>query len=172
MTDLFREEAEKPESRALTRGLWGRRAAMTVLTAVVALALAGLVGQRGTTVHAEGPAATLSLGSPAVVRGGLFFQARIEIVARRAIQHPRLVFGRGWTEGMQVNSVEPGPMSESSRDGKVVMSYPAFGAGEKWSIWVQFQIDPTEPGRRDFSLELDDEAAPVARVSRKITVLP
>jgi hypothetical protein len=172
MTELFRQVAERPESRALTRGLWARRAVMTLFVVVVVLALAGFAGQRGTTTHAQGPAATLSLGAPKVVRGGLFFQARIEVVARRAIEHPRLVFGRGWLEGMQVNSVEPGPVSESSRDGRLVQSYDKLAAGDKLAIWVQFQVDPTEPGHRDFSLDLDDADQALARVSRKLTILP
>lgn len=172
MTELFRQVAERPESRALSRGLWGRRATMTVFVVIVLLALAGFVGQRGTTTHASAPAATLSLGAPKVVRGGLFFQARIEVVARAAIEHPRFVLGRGWAEGMQVNSTTPGPMGEASRDGLIVWSYPSLAAGDRMSIWVQFQVDPTEPGRRDFSLELDDAQRPLARVARKITVMP
>jgi hypothetical protein len=172
MTELFRHVAERPESRALTRGLWGRRATMTVFVVIVLLAAVGFVGQRGTTTHAAAPAATLSLGAPKIVRGGLFFQARIEVVALKAIDHPRFVLGRGWAEGMQVNSTTPGPMSEASRDGLIVWSYPALAAGDKLSVWVQFQVDPTEPGRRDFSLELDDAQRALARVARKVTVLP
>jgi hypothetical protein len=172
MTELFRQVAERPESRALTRGLWGRRVTMTLFVAIVVLALAGFVGQRGSTTHAQGPAATLSVGAPEVVRGGLFFQARIEVVAHAAIEHPRLIFARGWVEGMQVNSVEPGPVGESSRDGLLVMSYDKLAPGDKLAIWVQFQVDPTEPGHRDFSLALDDAEQPLARVSRTLTILP
>jgi hypothetical protein len=172
MTELFRQVAQRPESRALTRGLWGRRATLALFVAIVAFALAGFIGQRGSTTHAAGPAATLSLGAPKVVRGGVFFQARVEVVARAAIEHPRLVLGRGWAEGMQVNSIEPGAVGEASRDGRIVLSYASLAAGDRLSVWVQFQVDPTEPGRRDFSLELDDAERPLARVARKLTVMP
>jgi hypothetical protein len=40
---------------------------------------------------ATGSAATLRLSAPNVVRGGLFFQSRVEVRALRAIEHPRLV---------------------------------------------------------------------------------
>jgi len=172
MTELFRKVAEEPESRALTRGLWARRATMVVFGVVVILALAGVFGQPGTTTKAAGPQATMALGAPSTVRGGLFFQARIDLRALRAIEHPRLVLGRGWVEGFQVNSIEPSAMSESSRDGLVVLSYDKLAAGDHMTIWAQFQVNPTQPGRRDFSVELDDAEQRVARVSHKITVMP
>jgi hypothetical protein len=172
MTDLFIDVADQPESNALTRGLWARRATMGVFAVIVVLALVGVFGQHGTTTHAAAPEATISLGAPKTVRGGLFFQARVELRALQDIEHPRLVLGRGWTEGMQVNSIEPAAMSESSRDGLLVLSYDKLAAGDRMSIWFQFQVDPTEPGRRDFSIELDDAERPIARVPRKLTVMP
>jgi hypothetical protein len=172
MTDLFTTVADQPESRAMTRGVWARRATMAVFGVIALLAVLGVFGQQGTTTHAAGPQATMSLGAPETVRGGLFFQARVELRALRDIEHPRLVLARGWTEGMQVNSIEPSPASEASRDGLLVLSYDKLAAGDRMSIWFQFQVDPTEPGRRDFSLELDDAERPIARVHRKLTVMP
>jgi hypothetical protein len=172
MTELFSTLADRPEPHALTRGLWARRAGVAAMTLIALLALLGVFGQPGSTTRAAGAQATMSLGAPEVVRGGLFFQARIEIQALRDVDHPRLVLARGWTEGMQLTSLEPNPMTESSRDGRLLLSYDKLAAGDHTTIWIQFQVDPTEPGRRDFSLELDDAETPIARVSRKLTVLP
>lgn len=172
MTDLFRDLAERPESRALTRGLWARRATMTALAAVSALALADVFGQHGRTSAAAADAATLRVGLPDAVRGGLLFQGRLDLVAHRDVRHPRLVLGRGWTEGMQVNTIEPGATGETSRDGHLVLSYDGLAAGDHRTIWIQLQVDPTEAGRRDFAVELDDAERPVARVARTITVFP
>jgi hypothetical protein len=172
MTELFKKVAEEPESRALRGGLWVRRAGMAGFAVIALLALAGVFGQGGTTTKAAGPQATMSLGAPKTVRGGLFFQARIEIRALRDVQHPRLVLGRGWVEGLQVNSIEPSAQSESSRDGLLVLSYDKLAAGDRMSVWFQFQVDPTQPGRRDLSVELDDAEQPVARIARKLTVMP
>jgi hypothetical protein len=172
MTELFRDLAEAPESRALNRGLWARRAVMTALVAVCALALADVAGQRGSTSTAAAPGATLKLGLPHAVRGGLLFQAKVEIAAHRDIDHPRLVLGTGWTEGMQVNTIEPGAASEGSRDGHLELSYNKIDAGSSATIWFQFQVDPTEAGRRDFTIELDDARRPVARIARTVTVFP
>jgi hypothetical protein len=172
MTDLFQGPAERPESRALTRGLWGRRITVALFVAIVVLALAGFAGQRGTTEHAAGAQATLSVAAPDTVRGGIFFQARVTVVAKADLEHPRIVLGRGWVEGLQVNSIEPGAQSEASRDGRLVLSYDKLAAGDTLALWFQFQVNPTQPGRRDFSVELDDAERPIARVDRKLRVLP
>ena len=173
MTELFEKVARQPESRSLTRGLWARRATLTAFAAIVLLALAGVFGQRGSTTKAQGPQATMSVGAPHTVRGGLFFQARLEIRALQDVEHPRVVLARGWVEGLQVNSIEP------SADDRVLARRPArpllrqaVGAGDRMTIWFQFQVDPTEPGRRDLSVELDDAEQPIARVPRTLTVMP
>jgi hypothetical protein len=172
MTDLFRDLATSPEPRSLTRGLWTRRVIMGLLALVPLAALAGAFGQQPSTSAASGSAATLSLDAPERVRGGLFFQSRIDVRAVRDVQHPRLVLDDGWLEGMQVNSIEPSPTGEASRDGRVVLSYDPLRAGDRLTVWLQFEVDPTNVGRRSYGLELDDAAAPIARVHRTITVLP
>ena len=106
------------------------------------------------------------------MRGGLFFQSRVEIRARRAIAHPRLVLDEGWVEGMQFNSIEPAPVSEASRDGRVVLSYDGIDAGERLVVWMQFEVNPTNVGHRSYGLELDDAETQVAAVHRWMTVFP
>jgi hypothetical protein len=172
MTELFEDLARAGPPRALRGGLWARRIVVLVLTLVVALALLDVFGQRESRSAATGTAATLSLDAPATVRGGLLFQARFTIAARKAIEHPRLVLGEGWVEGLQISSISPEPESQTSRDGALVLSYPALAAGHHSTIWVQFQVDPTNVGRRSFDLELDDAEQPLTRLDRSLTVLP
>jgi hypothetical protein len=145
---------------------------MTLLLAVAVVALFGVFGQVTTTSTATGAAATLRLDAPETVRGGLFFQSRVDIRATRAIEHPRLVLANGWVEGMQFNSVEPGPVGEASRDGRVVMSYNKLAAGDRLTIWMQFEVDPTTTGRRSYDVALEDATTPVASVRRTLTILP
>jgi hypothetical protein len=154
------------------RGLWARRTVLTLLTIMAALALWGLFGQRETESQAAGPAAHLQLSGPDTVRGGLFFQSRIEVRATAAIDHPRLLLDTGWLERMQFNSIEPAPESESSRDGRLVLSYGPLKPGDLLRIWLQFQVDPTNVGRRPYGVELDDQDRPLARIDRTLTVLP
>ncbi len=134
--------------------------------------LLDVFGQEATESSASGPAAAMTLSAPRTVRGGLLFEARIEIRAVRQIQEPRLVLGDGWFEGMQFNSIEPQPESEVTRDGKVVFTYDTLAPGDVLRIWTEFQVNPPNVGSRSFSVELDDATEPVVRIDREITVLP
>ena len=172
MTSLFTDVAAVPESRGATAGLWARRAVITIFAVVAALGLLDVFGQGTTQTTAGTPAAVVHLTAPAAVRGGLFFQSRIEIRALRALEHPRLVLDEGWVEGMQVNSISPAPVSEASRDGRVVLSYDRVDAGDRLVVWMQFEVDPTNVGHRSYGLELDDADTRVAAIHRQITVFP
>ena len=166
MPELFSTVSE--HERGERAGLIARRAVMTIFAAISLLALTGAIGQTGTTSHASG----LTLDAPKTVRGGLFFQSRIDVTATRTVGQPRLVFDEGWLEGMQVNSIEPAAESESSRDGRLVLSYGALGPGDRLRIYMQFEVNPTNVGRRSYGLELNDGQARIARIDRDITVLP
>jgi hypothetical protein len=169
VTELFDLPRDERGQRV---GLAARRVCMTVFAAIAVLGLAGLFGQPGRTSIAAGSAARMSLEAPATVRGGLFFQARLDVDAVRPVEQPRLVFDDGWVEGLQVNSIEPAAESESSRDGRLELSYPPIAAGERLRIYLQFEVNPTSVGRRSFAVALDDGTTPVARIDRQLTVLP
>ncbi len=166
MTDLFTDVRAEP------RDLWPRRALIGVFTAVAALALWGFIGQQDHRSVAEANGVRMVLEAPAEVRGGLYFQSTVEITTQAAIESPRLVLDDGWLEGMQVNSIEPAAESEVSRDGHVVLTYGALEPGDRLKIWFQFQVDPTNRGRRSYGIELDDETRPLVRIERELTVLP
>jgi hypothetical protein len=170
VTDLFGELGR--DERGERIGLATRRVVMSGFAAIALLALLGVFGQRPHPSTANGPAATLRLDAPRAVRGGLYFQARMDITATQAVQHPRLVLGGGWLEGMQVNSIEPQPQSENSRQGKLELSYGSLQPGDVMRVWAQFQVDPTNVGRRSFAVELDDAETKLVRVDRDLTVLP
>jgi hypothetical protein len=172
MTTLFRHLADGAEPRALSRGLWARRVTMAILALVSVLALIDVFGQRATRTLAAGDAATLALRAPKTVRGGLLFQSTVEVVARRDLEHPRLLLADGWVQGMQVSSISPDPESQVARGDDLLLTFPALAAGRRMTIRMQFQVDPTNVGRRSYDLALDDAETPVARIDRTITVLP
>jgi hypothetical protein len=82
------------------------------------------------------------------------------------------VLGSGFVEGMQLNTVEPSPVSEAGRGPRVVLSYAALRPGDELVVYLQLQVNPTTVGEQDTSVELDDQAAPVARIAQTTTVLP
>jgi hypothetical protein len=172
VTKLFTDVAAVPDPRGEIVGLWARRAVMTVFAVIAVLGLLDVFGQGTTQTVASTPAAVIRVTAPKAVRGGLFFQSRVEIRAVRAIAHPRLVLDEGWIEGMQVNSIEPNPVGEASRDGRLVLSYDAVDAGERLVVWLEFEVNPTNTGHRSYGLELDDADTRIAAVARHITVFP
>jgi len=170
VTELFAEV--QPDGRGETTGLAARRVIMTVFALISLAALAGFFGQRSTTSAAVTPSVRMTLAAPETVRGGIFFQALVNIRALKPVEHPRLVLDEGWLEGLQVNSIEPAAESESSRDGRLVLSYGALEPGDLLRIYFQFEVDPTNVGERSFTLELDDEDRLLARIPRTLRVLP
>ena len=172
MSDLFTDIAADTSPRGVVLGLRARWAWMSLFAAIAIAAVIGFFGQRLSESAAVAPAATLRLSAPNVVRGGLFFQSRVDIRVRRAIEHPRIVLANGWLEQMQFNTLEPQPMSEAGRDGRVVLSYDSLDPGDRLVVWMAFQVNPVNVGHRSYDVELDDGDRPVARIARTITVLP
>jgi hypothetical protein len=162
----------EPNVRRERQGLWVRRVMITLFFAVSLLALADVFGQHATSTSTSTSSASMKLTAPETVRGGLFFQSKLEIRARRVVEFPRIVLDDGWVEGMQVNSIEPAPASEASRDGRVVLSYDKLDAGDRLRVWFQFEVDPTNSGRRPYGVEFDDASTPVVRLAPSLTVLP
>jgi hypothetical protein len=170
MTELFQDVAR--DNRGMVVGLAARRVILTLFALISLAALVGFIGQRPSTSAASSSSVRMTLSAPETVRGGLFFQSRIDIRALAPIEHPRLVFADGWVEGLQVNSIEPAAESESSRDGRLVLSYGALERGDVLRVWLQFEVNPTNVGKRSYAVELDDAEQRLARIPRTIRVLP
>jgi len=170
MSELFTEVRDKQRSMRLST--WARRAAIAVFAVYAVAALFDAVGQSPTTTTAVGSSASMRVNAPERLRGGLLFQTRIDVRANSAVELPRLVFAPDVFEGMQVSSIEPQPMSESSRNGQVELSYPQIAAGERLRVWLQFQVVPSYPGARRYRIELDNGKTLLAVVNRSLRVLP
>src|SRR5437773_1287786 len=97
----------------------------------------------------EGPvgaahgAADLHVFAPTALRGGLYYEGRFTIDAQREIEKAVLVLDGGWTEQTQINTIEPAPIGESSRDGRLALDLGHVPAGQKLVAWMQFQVNPT-----------------------------
>jgi hypothetical protein len=109
---------------------------------------------------------------PDVLRGGLMWRAKVTVRATRTIAHPRILLGPGFVEGMQLNTIEPSPVSEAGRGQRVVLSYAELKAGDELVVYLQLQVNPTTVGAQDTTVELDDEATALVRVAHTTTVLP
>lgn len=151
---------------------WVRRILLGLLAVLLLLALLNVFGQRPETLVVENRTARLELYAPARLRGGLIFPARFTIEARREIKQATLVLDPGWLEGTTLNSVEPAPLRETSRDGRLALDLGRIGAGRTFVLFLHFQVNPTNVGRRDADVALEDGNRRLLAIDRTITIWP
>ena len=154
------------------RDVVARRLSIAALGVVLALGLVNVFGQRPSTTTAAAGAATLEVYAPERVRGGLFYEARFTIQARDDVEEARLVLDPGWAEGITINTVEPAPVGEASRDGKLVFELGRIPAREQHVFYLQLQVNPTNVGHRSQDVRLFDGNTLLSTIERSITVFP
>ncbi len=173
--------AEVPEGLTLRRHrdlvsrrghIWVRRGLLGLIAVVLVLALLNVFGQRPSTVSATAPEAKLSLYAPTHLRSGLFFEARFHINASAEIKNAILVLGSGWLEGITVNTIEPSPVGEASRNGKIALTLGHIPATHSYILFIQSQINPTNVGRRSQNVWLYDGDRLLAKLDRTVTIFP
>jgi hypothetical protein len=151
---------------------WSRRVLLALLGVFLLLGLANAYGQRPATARAASPEATLEIYAPERVRGGVFFMARFRVDAHRELEKATLVLDPGWLEQMHLNTLEPAPVAEASRDGRLAFDFGRLAAGRSLVVFMQFQVNPTNLGRHSQDVELHDGERRLAHLDRSIVVLP
>jgi hypothetical protein len=149
-----------------------RRVALAAILVLLALGLFNVFGQRPATTTADSPAAKLEVHAANRVRGGLYYQARFRVDALRELEKATLVLDPGWSEGTTINTLVPSPVSEASRDGRLVFELGRIPAGQKHVLFLQLQVNPTNVGHRSQNVRLFDGDELLATVERTVTVFP
>ena len=152
--------------------LGARRVILALITLFLVLGLANVFGQRPVTATATASAADLKLYAPNHLRGGLLYTARFHITAHRDLKKATLVLDPGWAEGMSINTIEPSPVNEASRDGKLALDLGHLAAGARYVLYVDYQVNPTTIGSRTLRAELDDGERPIASITRNLRIWP
>ena len=158
--------------RAFVRHVLPRWIAATIIGALLLLALFNVFGQAPEADRAEDDVAMLEVYAPTKVRGGLFYQGRFTVEAKREIRSATLVLDRGWLESMHINTIEPSPVGESSRDGRLALDFGHVPRGVKLVAYLQFQVNPTNVGRRSQDVRLADGEDVLLTVDRDVTIYP
>jgi hypothetical protein len=156
----------------LGKGVWARRTLTVLLLVIPVLALLNVFGQHPSTATASSDAAHLSVYAPTRLRGGLLFMARFEIEAKHELRHATLVLDPGWLESITINTIEPSPVGQASHDGKLALSLGHVRAGSKYVLYVDFQVNPTNVGRRSQDVALYDGDTRLLSIDRNATVFP
>ena len=149
-----------------------RRVLLALAGVVPLLALFNVFGQRPHRPAVASPPAALELYAPGHVRGGLLWEARFTVTAHRELKDAVLELDKGWLEGMTINTIEPSPVGEGSHDGKLVLDLGHVPKGQRHILFLQFQVNPTNVGRRPQDVSLYDGSRLLATIHRRITVFP
>jgi hypothetical protein len=152
--------------------IWVRRSLFGLVCLVPVLALLNLFGQRPETSSAGVAATRLSVTAPSRARGGLLYQARFRITAKKKLDQASLVLDQGWLEGVTINTIEPSPVSQASDDGKLGLDLGPIPAGQSYVLFVAFQVNPTTVGRQDQTVTLYDGNEALVTLHRTLTVFP
>ena len=152
--------------------IWYRRALVSLLTVFLVLGALNVFGQRPAGHTVDSAEASLELYAPSKIRGGVFFEGRFTITAHTDVKNAILQLSPGWVEGMQVNSIEPSPLAEASRNGDFLFTLGHIPAGQKYRLFMQFQVSATNVGRRHADVTLYDGAKKLVHIDREITVYP
>jgi hypothetical protein len=151
---------------------WARWILLALLAVFLLLALLNLFGQRPDTSFRDSPVASLKVYSPTHLRSGLFFMSRFTIEAHEEIENATLVLDPGWLEGMTLNTLEPAPIGEASRDGRIALELGRVPAGQRYLFFLHFQVNPTNFGRRSQDVDLADGEKRLLHIDRSVTVWP
>ena len=149
-----------------------RRVILGLVGIFLVFGLFNLFGQRPSGHSADSAKAKLELYVPNHLRGGVFFEGRFTITAHTDVKNAILQLSPGWVEGMQVNSIEPSPLAEASRNGDFLFTLGHIPAGQKYRLFMQFQVSATNVGRRHADVTLYDGAKKLVHIDREITVYP
>ena len=149
-----------------------RRALVALLAVLLVLGLLNLFGQRVEVSSAESSTARVEMSAPTKLRGGLFFQARVRVVAIEEIANATLVLDPDWLEDITLNTVEPAPVGEASRDGRIALELGRIPAGDEHRLYLQFQVNPTALGTRSQNIELYDGDRLLLSLDRDALVWP
>ena len=152
--------------------IWVRRGLLALVAVFVLLALLNVFGQHSSTARAESAAAALDVRSPTRVRGGLLWQARFTVEARRELKNAILVLSEGWLNGNSINTIEPSPLGQGSRNGSITFQLGHIPQGQRYILYLQLQTNPTTFGRRDADVQLEDDGQQLLSIHRTLTVFP
>jgi hypothetical protein len=167
-----------PRHRDLEGRLWRwsdrfRVVATTLLVIFIVLALLNVFGQRATTASATASGVTLRVEAPTSLRGGLIYQTRVDVTTQRSIARPVITLDGGWLDGMTLNSVQPGPASQTSGQGGATFQYAPLRAGQTLTVWFEWSVNPTNvQWRRDRTITVGDGGTALVSQTSRATVFP
>jgi hypothetical protein len=152
--------------------IWWRHTIVAALAVFLVLGLLNVFGQAQDAIHADSAPASLRLDAPASLRGGLIYTARFTITAHSELKNAVLQLSPGWAEGVQINTIEPSPLGEASRNGDLLFTLGHVPAGQKHVLFMGFQVNPTNVGSHSADVTLYDGGKQLVHIDHTVRVFP
>jgi hypothetical protein len=154
------------------RGNVWRRAMLGVLALFLLAGLLNVFGQRPNDATVAARGVSLQLHAPSSLRGGLLYEASFTIHAQRALHHPVIVLSPGWAIAQTINTLEPSPATQTSQDGAIALGLGPIRAGSTYTLFGEFQVNPTSVGRYPGDVSLYDGNKQLLHIKRTLVVFP
>jgi hypothetical protein len=152
--------------------IWWRHAIVALIAVFLLLGLLNVFGQAQDATNVDSAPASLRLDAPATVRGGLIYTVQFTITAHSALKNAILELSPGWAEGVQINTIEPSPLGEASRDGNLLLTLGHVPKGTKYVLFMGFQTNPTNVGSRSADVTLYDGGKRLVHIDRTLRSYP
>ena len=73
---------------------------------------------------------------------------------------------------MTINTIEPAPNPEQSEHGRLALFLGSINAGDKWTDYLEFQVNPTSVGERNGNVALYNGTRRLVSLAKPATVFP
>ena len=144
-----------------------------IFAVILSLAMVGLFGGGSLGSRSvETPSARLTLEAAERVRNGNYFEARITVAARAPIAEPVIAVPAALWRQSTINSLVPQPKEEGFQNGEYRFRFAPLAAGQSLEFKIDGQINPALFGRLKGTYRLLDGDRELARIDRKLTVIP
>ena len=160
-----------PDRRSLGhRASWFSIAVLALLMAVASTGLLG--GWKRPLRTAETADARLDVRMPKIIRNGEFLETEITILPKRDFADLILGVEPGLWHDLTVNTFIPGAAEESFAANAYRFSYGPAKAGQRLTIKIDAQINPSTTGGTSGAMSIADGETEVVRLSLTMRVLP
>lgn len=146
---------------------------MAILAALMLGTFTGVLGGHPSdAMTVRTAAADFTVVTPQKLRNGEFFETRISVTAKRALEAPSIAVSSEYWNNVTINTIMPDPANQLSKNGYFVLEYDALKPGDVLFLKIDGQTNPTLRGGSLGALELRDDDEVIARLPLRLKVLP
>lgn len=146
---------------------------IVLLGAILAAAMLGVFGGKPYAQRTvESSEAALTVIAPEVLRDGMFFEMRFEVLAKQPIAEPVLAVESTLWRDVTINTFIPAPTDEEYKNGAFHFTFPPLEAGDRMTVKVDGQINPSLIASTQGEITVLDGDRPLVDTPYSLKVYP